>query len=232
MSSVIVLQPFATLTQVHKGTRSSKPTQRPSTGETKGHLPIGAGAAKAGQHARSASISSLSSRPFNSSTHTRTHSPASSVSSAAAPIHPPPGLTPPRRLRRGPPPALIIPDYTTPRHAASISTNRITTPISPKTRVGSRRHHRGASSHPPSPSAQLVLDPAEIRRKRLDKLARHFGEPVPEHLIVPPSARAHAGKALGPPRERDEPRAQSWVGEWNRENMMDVQKGLRALKMR
>ncbi|KAF7985405.1 hypothetical protein HWV62_5105 [Athelia sp. TMB] len=192
-------------------------------------LPVGTAKPK---HARSASVSStLSSKPLDFNA--RSQSPTSSI--ASVDMQAPPGLTPPSgwRTQRGPPPPLIIPDVTDRTHGSTRSASIALT--SPGTDA---RHHsrRGAStSNPPSPSLLGAANSMEVRRKRLQKLERLLGETIPPELVV------SAGKAkqdtVGELRiplaqARLDSRTQSWTGEWNREDMQDVQKSLRALKAR
>jgi len=88
------------------------------------------------------------------------------------------------------------------------------------------------STTPPSPV---------IREKRLQKLERLLGEKISPELLVAAAEKAKENAdtvgalmpvARGKEREVGVPRKQSWVGEWNRGDMKDVQKGLRALKAR
>ena len=80
-------------------------------------------------------------------------------------------------------------------------------------------------------------DHTELRRKRIAKLERHFGEPIPSHL-VPEGDLIKGGKQedqssqVAEIQHRPDPRAPSWVGEWNRDDMQEVQKCLRALRAR
>ncbi|KIP06020.1 hypothetical protein PHLGIDRAFT_19556 [Phlebiopsis gigantea 11061_1 CR5-6] len=95
------------------------------------------------------------------------------------------------------------------------------------------------SDIPPVPSAD------EIRRKRMAKLTRTLGENIPSEAVFPsaPQPRQHASVnstecVLNPP-----PRCSSrvwvttagngaWVGEWNRQDITEVQRKLRTLKVR
>ncbi|EGN92988.1 hypothetical protein SERLA73DRAFT_146406 [Serpula lacrymans var. lacrymans S7.3] len=91
---------------------------------------------------------------------------------------------------------------------------------------------------PPTPCTPAVPSVAEVRRKRMAKLARHLGENVPCELVFPnPSAGEKRVKrrsmSLSAPRVASTPRGrQDWVGEWNRGDIRDVQRELRALKAR
>jgi len=109
------------------------------------------------------------------------------------------------------------------------------------------------SSKPPSPST------LQGRRKKMAKLAKQFGENVPPELVFRSDAPP---KPEAPRREERAQRrrsmsvgyamtvntidvssgqvvgmgvafssGESWVGEWNRD-IKDVQKGLRALRVR
>jgi len=117
----------------------------------------------------------------------------------------------------------------------------------------SPRVDRAASScFPPSPRTPS-FDAAELRRKRLAKLARHLGENVPPELVsaqappfqlrsregVPNRKRRSMSVSCARPQSRAfAPRVQNpsqansdWVGEWNRPNIGDVQRELRALRV-
>lgn len=123
--------------------------------------------------------------------------------------------------------------------------------------------HRCASL-PPSPSSARAssayfpptprtpsFDAAELRRKRMAKLARHLGENVPPELVtaqgppaqlrseedVPNRKRRSMSVDLTSPPIASRPEASSqtrtdsdWVGEWNRPDIRDVQRELRNLK--
>ncbi|KAH7913246.1 hypothetical protein BJ138DRAFT_1146468 [Hygrophoropsis aurantiaca] len=109
-----------------------------------------------------------------------------------------------------------------------------------------------ASVFPPTPCTPSFTQPsaAEIRRKRMAKLARHLGENVPTELVFPAGAssqkpeekrrnrrsmslsvdhvnlNAHSAAAPPPAKKQD------WVGEWNRNDIRDVQRELRNLRVR
>ncbi|KAF7971473.1 hypothetical protein HWV62_20986 [Athelia sp. TMB] len=173
----------------------------------------------------------MSSRPFDFSA--RSQSPTSSIASVDMPT--PPGLTPPSgwRARRGPPPPLIIPDFTGRTHRSTHSASVAL--ISPRTKAKQHSRRGASTSSPPSPPLAVAADLVEVRRKRLQKLERLLGETIPPELVV--SARKAKQDTVGELRAplaqaRLGSRKQSWVGEWNRDDMQDVQKSLRALKAR
>ncbi|KAG1810573.1 uncharacterized protein BJ212DRAFT_1377555 [Suillus subaureus] len=102
---------------------------------------------------------------------------------------------------------------------------------------------------PPTPRTPS-FDAAELRRKRMAKLARHLGENVPSELVTahgPPAQLRSEGvpnrkrrsmsvdltsPPIAPrPKVSSETRTNSdWVGEWNRPDIRDVQRELRNLK--
>lgn len=93
---------------------------------------------------------------------------------------------------------------------------------------------------PDEPSA------TEIRRKRMAKLARTFGENIPPELVFPqhaPIPRQTVSLDSGSQRPPLSARRSSqvwitgsasgaWTGEWNRKDIREVQQKLRNLKMR
>jgi hypothetical protein len=104
---------------------------------------------------------------------------------------------------------------------------------------------------PPTPRTPS-FDAAELRRKRMAKLARHLGENVPPELVTARWPPAHLRSEEGVPNR--EGRSMSvdltspqntpiapmpevcsqthndWVGEWNRSDIRDVQRELRNLR--
>lgn len=108
---------------------------------------------------------------------------------------------------------------------------------------------------PPTPGTP-TFDQSEVNRKRMAKLTRYLGEAIPPHLIYDsskkdstPSARKRRSLSVGGidtvpelgfsqhkpavicnPKPKSEGRLVSWVGEWNRDDIKEVQKKLRALK--
>lgn len=110
--------------------------------------------------------------------------------------------------------------------------------------------HVTSACFPPTPRSPS-FDAAEVRRKRIAKLARHLGESVPPELVTaqaPPSQsreglsnrkrRSMSVNCANPQNIPFAPRAQvpsqtnsDWVGEWNRPDISDVQRELRALKV-
>ncbi|KAF7981343.1 hypothetical protein HWV62_33789 [Athelia sp. TMB] len=142
------------------------------------------------------------------------------------------------------------PSTLTPR-SRSTRTSRSRTASTPTksahtSRIRSRARSKAAPrcDFPPTPCTP-VFTSTEIKRKRLAKLARHLGEHVPAHLVLgparqpslvgPPSVRGK--RDLGVPVMQESRRAAagkrvpSWTGEWNRTDMRDVQRQLRALKL-
>ncbi|KIJ21362.1 hypothetical protein PAXINDRAFT_164886 [Paxillus involutus ATCC 200175] len=113
------------------------------------------------------------------------------------------------------------------------------------------------SCFPPSPSTpgfSSKPEIAEIRRRRMAKLARYLGENIPAELVLA-SEPAPTTSAVSPDQavtrrtrsmsigynDTDAPFAhaskpsvsqvrQNWVGEWNRSDIREVQKELRILK--
>jgi len=104
------------------------------------------------------------------------------------------------------------------------------------------------SSFPPTPLSPTFspnVNTPDMRRKKMAKLARFLGENVPPELVFPSSqqpsfeppfqnlnqrgksvsAADHTAQALNRQRPMGE-----WVGEWNRTDIRDVQRELRALK--
>lgn len=111
---------------------------------------------------------------------------------------------------------------------------------------------RASSAYfPPSPRTPS-FDAAELRRKRMAKLARHLGENVPPELVTaqgPPSQlrseegvlsrerRSMSVNLTSPqntpiaPMSKVSPQTNNdWVGEWNRSDIRDVQRELRNLR--
>ncbi|KAH7884071.1 hypothetical protein F5I97DRAFT_1898067 [Phlebopus sp. FC_14] len=116
---------------------------------------------------------------------------------------------------------------------------------------------RASISHfPPSPSSPSFFttpDIAEVRRKRMAKLARTLGENVPTELVFASEAsparpaadetrRKRRSMSVSHAYSKDAPFVhrkasssrpkQDWVGEWNRGDIREVQKELRNLKAR
>jgi hypothetical protein len=111
---------------------------------------------------------------------------------------------------------------------------------------------RASSAYfPPSPRTPS-FDAAELRRKRMAKLARHLGENVPPELVTargPPTRlrseedvpnRERRSISVDPTSPQNTPIApipevctqtnSDWVGEWNRSDIRDVQRELRNLR--
>ncbi|KAG1764171.1 hypothetical protein EV702DRAFT_1154942 [Suillus placidus] len=103
---------------------------------------------------------------------------------------------------------------------------------------------------PPTPRTPS-FDAAELRRKRMAKLARHLGENVPPELVTAQEPPARLRSEDVPNRKRRSmsvdltslpntpiaPRPEvfsqtnsDWVGEWNRSDIRDVQRELRNLR--
>lgn len=94
------------------------------------------------------------------------------------------------------------------------------------------------SDLPAAPSA------AEVRRKRMAKLTRTLGENIPPEVVFPPSHTRQAApvSVSATPRTAQPKRSSqvwitgakngTWVGEWNRKDIGEVQKKLRNLKVR
>ncbi|KAG1731332.1 uncharacterized protein EDB91DRAFT_1154568 [Suillus paluster] len=100
----------------------------------------------------------------------------------------------------------------------------------------------------PSTPRTPRYDAAEVRRKRMAKLARHLGENVPPELVtaqgpppklrfeedVPNRTRRSMSVNHASPQNipfAPKPQANSdWVGEWNRSDIRDVQRELRNLR--
>ncbi|OAX38480.1 hypothetical protein K503DRAFT_691481 [Rhizopogon vinicolor AM-OR11-026] len=105
---------------------------------------------------------------------------------------------------------------------------------------------------PPTPHTPS-FDATEVRRRRIAKLARHLGENVPPELVTvqTPPSRSRSREGV-PNRKRrsmsvnctssqnvpfaPKPQVPShsnsdWVGEWNRPDISQVQRELRALKV-
>ncbi|KAH7919523.1 hypothetical protein BV22DRAFT_1075099 [Leucogyrophana mollusca] len=103
---------------------------------------------------------------------------------------------------------------------------------------------------PPTPRTPSFTQPsaAEVRRKRMAKLARHLGENVPTELVFPtpaspvktPEARRRNRRSMSLSVDQANLNAiahapvkkQDWVGEWNRDDIRDVQRELRNLRVR
>lgn len=105
------------------------------------------------------------------------------------------------------------------------------------------------SQEPATPTTEDTSDAtmsAELRRKRLAKLARTFGERVPVEYVFP-SAHPSSSRSrqrrpqghdhrLSPPSKRSSQTwvtgssSGSWIGEWNRKDIKEVQHRLRGLK--
>ncbi|KAH0838697.1 hypothetical protein J3R83DRAFT_7025 [Lanmaoa asiatica] len=152
----------------------------------------------------------------------------------------PPGLHTTRRRRSGDEaPQLCLRLNTAP---VSLTDGRVASSLSPCTPL------------PPTPTTPTEPNPSEIRRKRMAKLSRHLGETIPTELVFaaesaprsvmvspscPPrkptqSVHGMRTKAAGicdnrPTLGQSE---QDWVGEWNRSNIIEVQKELRNLRVR
>jgi hypothetical protein len=108
----------------------------------------------------------------------------------------------------------------------------------------------GTSYSFPSTPCTPTFDHSEVRRKRMAKLARHLGEVIPPQLVSSLPRRRRSMSIGGPgmaselgfsqhkpavsycPGPSIVDRQVSWIGEWNRDDMEDVQKQLRALKGR
>ena len=123
------------------------------------------------------------------------------------------------------------------------------------------RADRGVPT-PVTPTMPAMPSEAEIKRKRMAKLARTFGENVPPEMVFPtkqPSTTTQAVRELEeeqprrvlgttvdvnvsvsiqpPPRRSSRAwatgsRRGTWTGEWNRQDIREVQQKLRALKVR
>lgn len=106
------------------------------------------------------------------------------------------------------------------------------------------------SQEPPTPTLVDVPHPpsgVELRRKRMAKLTRTFGENVPVEYVFPPApsmtschqqSDQQVSRQQMPPRTKSSTktwttgsRSGAWVGEWNRKDIKDVQRELRTLKV-
>jgi len=109
-----------------------------------------------------------------------------------------------------------------------------------------------SSSLPPTPCTP-TFEQSDVRRKRMAKLTRHLGESIPPQLVSSSSRKRRSMSVSSPgtlgvdsqlafsqhkpavsycPTPSPIDRQVSWIGEWNRDDMKDVQKQLRALKGR
>ncbi|KAG2353049.1 hypothetical protein BDR07DRAFT_1434966 [Suillus spraguei] len=196
-------------------------------------------------HRESPSVSSFSSAS-TASFHTPSASlvslPSSMQSTESFPVTPP-GL--PARGRKSadkPRPLYLCINTVT----VSSTDHRCTSlPPSPSTACAT------SADFPPTPCTP-TFDAAEVRRKRMAKLARHLGENVPAELVRAqgPPARLRSGGGVPNGKRRSmsvdvkspqsipvapKPEVVSqtygdWVGEWNRPHIRDVQRELRSLK--
>jgi hypothetical protein len=202
-------------------------------------------------HQQSSSLSVTSS----STSTTSVHHPSPSASSIALPqiVSPgtqsteplpmnPPGLSSTRRRRSGD----KIPQL-------YLRLNKV--PVSPTDdRVASSLPPTPCTPTPPTPITPSVPDVAEVRRKRMAKLARHLGENIPAELVFASESASKPATISANSRTRRRTQSvhimraeaacisdnrpsfgrsrQDWVGEWNRSNIKDVQRGLRNLKVR
>jgi hypothetical protein len=131
----------------------------------------------------------------------------------------------------------------------SPSDNRFTTSLPPTPTTANPLTPSTNHSFPPTPCTP-TFDQSEVRRKRMAKLTRHLGESIPPQLISS-AARKRRSMSVGGlakplelgfsqlkpavsycPSPSTVDRQVSWVGEWNRDDMKDIQKQLRALKGR
>ncbi|KAI0732591.1 hypothetical protein C8Q72DRAFT_124177 [Fomitopsis betulina] len=113
---------------------------------------------------------------------------------------------------------------------------------------------RSASCPPLTPTTPVPPSAAELRRKRMAKLARTLGENIPVDLVFPTSSAAdreppsaveranrrrsmsvdvsHAAAVLAVPRSSRiwVTGGSLWTGEWNRRDIREVQNQLRRLR--
>lgn len=95
---------------------------------------------------------------------------------------------------------------------------------------------------PTYPEETVPPSASELRRRRMAKLSRTLGETVPTEIVFP---QTHSDEAAPyvipssqlPPRRSSKVwatggRNGSWVGEWNRTDIREVQDNLRSLKVR
>ena len=156
------------------------------------------------------------------------------------------------------PPALYIRLNTVP---VSPSDNRFLSSFPPTPSTATPLGTSSSYTFPPTPPTPN-FNQSEIRRKRMAKLARHLGETIPPQLVFPtpsslvetPSTRRRRSMSVDDGREttsewaythhkpavslqgledqKEREREPSWIGEWNRGNMQEVQQQLRVLKIR
>ncbi|CCM05673.1 uncharacterized protein FIBRA_07903 [Fibroporia radiculosa] len=122
-------------------------------------------------------------------------------------------------------------------------------PPTPSTATSAR-----SGTLPVTPTTPVPPPVTEVRRKRMAKLARTLGENIPLDLVFPPSPKSAAPPPPSAPptaktrRRRSAsvdlgavaPRSSriwvtgdnSWIGEWNRRDIREVQQHLRVLKRR
>ncbi|KAG2126078.1 hypothetical protein BD769DRAFT_1462708 [Suillus cothurnatus] len=110
----------------------------------------------------------------------------------------------------------------------SPSASLVSLPSSMRSRLA-----RPPLTFPPTPRTPS-FDAAELRRKRMAKLARHLGENVPPELVTVrgPPAQFRSEEDV-PKRKRHSMSTRTnsdWVGEWNRSDIRDVQRELRNLR--
>lgn len=195
-------------------------------------------------------IHSLSVSSFSSASTTSSHSPSASLVSLPLSMQSteslsvtPPGLPVPGRKSANKPRPLYL--HMNTAVVSSIDQRYASLPTPSSIRATSL-------CFPPSPRTPS-FDAVEVRRKRIAKLARHLGENVPPELVLaqaPPSQLHSRGgvpnrkrrsmsvncassqdKVLVPRTQFPSPANSDWVGEWNRPDISDVQRELRALKV-
>ncbi|KAN0101014.1 hypothetical protein V8E55_000998 [Tylopilus felleus] len=215
-------------------------------------LPLGKATSKALKrqgsiftHSHSSSLSLASSSTSLSSS----HHPSPSASSIALPQSVAPGVQGPEIFPLNPPGL-----STTRRHrlgdkAPQLYLRLNTVPVSATDdRLGALLPPTPCSPTSPIPLSPPAHDAAEIRRRRMAKLARHLGENVPAELVLaseptskssptPPMRRrsrsVHVTRTEDADNKLSFSRAnKEWVGEWNRSDIRDVQKELRNLRTR
>ncbi|KIJ58925.1 hypothetical protein HYDPIDRAFT_117060 [Hydnomerulius pinastri MD-312] len=210
-------------------------------------------------HAQSLSVTS-----FSSASTASLHAPSPSASLVSLPQSIAPGMQSTESLPVTPPGLSSIRSRKSADKPRPLYLRLNTVPVSPT-------DNRFASL-PPTPSSRASVsyfpptprtpsfsgkpDLAEIRRKRMAKLARHLGENVPAELVFASEAtpksstlsrdqltRKRRSMSVGYTNSKDVPFAhgskpsvsqskQDWVGEWNRSDIREVQKELRNLKSR
>ncbi|KAF9229795.1 hypothetical protein BS17DRAFT_771937 [Gyrodon lividus] len=207
---------------------------------------------------------SLSVTSFSSASTTSLHGPSPSTSLVSLPQSIASGMQSTESLPITPPGLSTIRSRNSAEKPRPLYLRLNTVPISPT-------DNRFASSLPPTPSRASVscfpptprtpgfsskLDIAEIRRKRMAKLARHLGENIPAELVLAsepaPKIPAVSSEQVATSRRRsmsvgytgtDAPfghvskpsvsqAKQDWVGEWNRPDIRQVQRELRTLRAR